>query len=240
LTGRGQIWAGKTPVSVRPELRYNSSAMATGRLHVEPHWPVLIALTSVVALNFALPEMLSVGPRWLLSVLFVVLATAAFVFHSKDDESTAFVIGVILTGTVTAALAASLALLIMALPSHKQAPVQMLRSAGSLWISNVLVFASWYWRLDAGGAHKRERVAFHQKGAFLFPQMALHEDSPAKPDIWHPRFIDYLFLSFNTSTALSPTDTQVLSRWAKALMMLQALISLTIIVLLAARAVNIL
>ncbi len=137
------------------------------------------------------------------------------------------------------ALIASLVLLVRALPSHKQESVQLLRSAGSLWISNVLVFASWYWRLDAGGPHQREKVAFHRKGAFLFPQMALHEASPARPDSWHPRFIDYLFLSFNTSTALSPTDTQVLSRWAKALMMLQSFISLAIVVLLAARAVNI-
>jgi uncharacterized membrane protein len=101
-------------------------------------------------------------------------------------------------------------------------------------------FAAWYWKLDAGGPYARAKVKRHEDGAFLFPQMALHEESPAKPYSWHPRFIDYLFLSFNTSTALSPTDTQILSRWAKALMMLQSLISLTIIVLLAARAVNIL
>jgi uncharacterized membrane protein len=70
--------------------------------------------------------------------------------------------------------------------------------------------------------------------------MALHEESPAKPYSWQPRLMDYLFLSFNTSTALSPTDTEILARWAKGLMMLQALISLTVISLLAARAVNIL
>jgi uncharacterized membrane protein len=57
---------------------------------------------------------------------------------------------------------------------------------------------------------------------------------------WTPHFVDYLFLAFNTSTAFSPTDTAVLSRWAKLLTMLQSLISLTIIALLAARAVNVL
>jgi uncharacterized membrane protein len=57
---------------------------------------------------------------------------------------------------------------------------------------------------------------------------------------WSPHFIDYLFLAFNTSTAFSPTDTAVLSRWAKMVTMLQAVISLTIVVLLASRAVNIL
>ncbi len=57
---------------------------------------------------------------------------------------------------------------------------------------------------------------------------------------WSPHFMDYLFLAFNTSTAFSPTDTAVLSRWAKLGMMLQSLMSLTIIALLAGRAVNIL
>jgi hypothetical protein len=57
---------------------------------------------------------------------------------------------------------------------------------------------------------------------------------------WTPQFIDYLFLAFNTSTALSPTDAPILSRWAKALMMIQATISLTVIVFMVARAINIL
>jgi uncharacterized membrane protein len=197
-------------------------------------------MTSVVALNFGLPEMLTFGPRWLLAVIFAVLATAVMVFHARGAEQKAYVTGLALNGAVTAALVASLVLLVRALPAHKEQPVQLLWSAGSLWMSNVLVFAAWYWRLDAGGPYKREKVTFHKRGAFLFPQMALHEEHPAKPETWHPRFIDYLFLSFNTSTALSPTDTQVLSRWAKSLMMLQSVISLSIIVLLAARAVNIL
>lgn len=214
--------------------------MSTRPPNIEPRWPVLIGLASVVAINFGLPEMLSIGPRWLLVVVFVVLAAAALALHSRNDEAKANVVGIILTAAVTAALAASLVLLIEALPKHKQEPLQLLRSAALLWVSNVLVFAAWYWRLDAGGPHHREKSASHEKGAFLFPQMALHRESPTKPDSWHPRFIDYLFLSFNTSTALSPTDTQVLSRWAKTLMMLQAVISLAVIVLLAARAVNIL
>jgi hypothetical protein len=106
---------------------------------------------------------------------------------------------------------------------------------------NILVFALWYWRLDAGGPNHRDRRAGHPEGAFLFPQMASDEAKTASGQpLWSPNFIDYLFLAFNTSTALSPTDVPVLSRWAKLLMMMQALISLTVIVLLAARAVNIL
>ena len=59
-------------------------------------------------------------------------------------------------------------------------------------------------------------------------------------DKWRPGFVDYLFLAFNTSTAFSPTDVPVLSRWAKVMMIVQSLISLGTVVLLAARAVNIL
>jgi uncharacterized membrane protein len=128
----------------------------------------------------------------------------------------------------------ALALLIAALPGHKQPPAELLRSAAALWVSNILVFASWYWRLDAGGPNARERRGEHTEGAFLFPQMTLPDSD------WMPGFVDYLFLAFNTSTAFSPTDVPVLSRWAKGMMMVQSTISLTTIALLAARAVNIL
>jgi uncharacterized membrane protein len=214
--------------------------MSNRSTYVEPRWPVILALAAVVALHFSLPEILSLGPNWVLVTVFVVLATFVSISHSRGADQIASVGGLVLISSVTLAVIASLVLLIRFLPSHKESPVHLLQSAGSLWISNVLVFAAWYWKLDAGGPYRREKTKSHELGAFLFPQMALHELSPAKPDRWHPSFVDYLFLSFNTSTALSPTDTQILSRWAKALMMLQSLISLAIIVLLAARAVNIL
>jgi hypothetical protein len=214
--------------------------MPHGSNHVEPRWPVTLALAAVVALHFALPQILSLGPNWLLVAVFAVLATLVLISHSRGAEGITYVAGFILIGSVTLAVITSLVLLVRFLPTHRQSPVHLLQSAASLWISNVLVFAAWYWKLDAGGPGQRERTKNHELGAFLFPQMALHEQNPAKPYHWHPHFIDYLFLSFNTSTALSPTDTAILSRWAKVLMMMQSLISLTIIVLLAARAVNIL
>ena len=136
----------------------------------------------------------------------------------------------------------SLALLIQALSDHKVAPQELLRSAAALWVTNILIFASWYWRLDAGGPHQRARTSGHVDGAFLFPQMTMDPEAKraAGEHDWEPNFVDYLFLAFNTSTALSPTDVPVLSRWAKGLMMIQAFISLLVMVLLAARAVNIL
>jgi len=125
-------------------------------------------------------------------------------------------------------------MLIAALPDHKVAPKDLLTSACALWMSNILVFASWYWRLDAGGPNQRDLRAAHTEGAFLFPQMTLNDPG------WTPGFVDYLFLAFNTSTAFSPTDVPVLSRWAKGMMMVQSTISFTTVALLAARAVNIL
>jgi hypothetical protein len=141
---------------------------------------------------------------------------------------------------VTLGLVAAVVLLIWALPQHKESPTALLLSATSVWFTNILVFALWYWRLDAGGPHGRERRQGYIQGSFLFPQVTLRPAQVAGRPPWSPNFADYLFLAFNTSTAFSPADTAPLDRWAKGLMMLQSTISLTVLALLAARAVNIL
>lgn len=208
----------------------------------EPRWPALVAVLAVAGLNMALPGALLAGPRWLLPALVGGLLIPTMTTHRAGNHRANHILGQTIAGVITVSLILSLILLIHALPSHKEAPVDMLRSAASLWVTNVLVFASWYWRLDAGGPNVRDMRGVHCSGAFLFPQMTLapeHAEEGAG-SIWSPQFIDYLFLAFNTSTALSPTDTAVLSRWAKALVMAQASISLIIIVILAGRAVNIL
>ena len=119
---------------------------------------------------------------------------------------------------------------------HKDNPASLLRSAAVLWIINVLVFALWYWKLDAGGPLGRDQAVGPIRSSFLFPQMY---KQPPDAD-WSPEFSDYLFLAFNTSTTFSPTDTPVLDRWAKIMSMFQSLLSLTIIAILAARAINVL
>jgi hypothetical protein len=149
------------------------------------------------------------------------------------------ILGYVVSTVITLALVVSLALLIGALPTRAEAAPQLLRSAGALWLTNILVFALWYWRLDGGGPSQRDRQGTHTEGAFLFPQMTEYSKT-AIEDKWSPRFIDYLFIAFNTSTAFSPSDTPVLSRWAKVLTMLQSMISLIIVALLASRAIGIL
>ena len=208
----------------------------------EPRWPTIVALLAVGGLYLALPPSLTIGPRWLLlSIVGVLLVPTVFTYH-RGHVHLNQIFGYLVNGVVTAAMVISLILLVMALPQHKETASALLRSAGALWVSNVLVFALWYWRLDAGGPNQRDLKAGHSDGAFLFPQMAMPEEikSATGEENWSPGFVDYLFLAFNTSTALSPTDTAVLSRWAKLMMMVQSGISLSVVALLAARAVNIL
>lgn len=215
---------------------------APDRWDPEPRWPAWIAVLAVGGLYTALPGYLIIGPRWLFLAIVVVLLLPIVISHIRDNHTVNRVFGFTVTGVVTLALIASVILLISALPAHKESPTELLLSAASLWFTNILVFALWYWRLDAGGPHGRDRRPGHADGAFLFPQMTLSPEakSAADEEDWSPNFVDYLFLAFNTSTAFSPTDVPVLTRWAKVLMMLQSLISLTVIALLAARAVNIL
>jgi hypothetical protein len=185
----------------------------------------------------ALPSNLSVGPDWLLLAIMGALVASTLISHQVGFHGADRIIGYAASGILTIAMIWSLGLLVAAIPKHDIDPKTLLLSAVALWVTNILVFALWYWRLDAGGPHERERVPGHKEGAFLFPQMNLGTISDPN---WSPNFVDYLFLAFNTSTALSPTDTPALSRWAKILMMIQATISLTVLALLAARAVNIL
>jgi hypothetical protein len=208
----------------------------------EPRWQALIATVAVTGLYVALPSSLTVGPTWLLPAIVLLLAVPLLFSHRTGQHRLDAALGLTLMSILTLAMVGSVAFLVGLLPAHKETPTQLLLSAASLWLTNVLVFALWYWRLDAGGPHARDARETHANGAFLFPQMTMLRrlQGETGQQHWSPQFVDYLFLAFNTSTAFSPTDTPVLTRWAKVLMMTQSLISLAVIALLAARAVNIL
>ena len=208
----------------------------------EPRWPAFLAIIAVGGLYLALPSQLTIGPRWLFPGIVALLLVITIVAHIGDHHFLNRMFGFAVSSVVTLGMIVSLILLIGALPKHKETPSELLISASSLWFTNILVFALWYWRLDAGGPHGRDGRFGHPDGAFLFQQMAMPPDVKieAGQHGWSPNFVDYLFLAFNTSTAFSPTDVPVLARWAKLMMMLQSLISLTVLALLAARAVNIL
>ena len=211
-------------------------------LDPEPRWPAFIAVLAVGGLYMALPDALTLGPRWLFPSLILALLFPTVVSHHTGRHRLNTILAFLVAALLTIGLTASVILLIGALPTRRDTPLALLLSAASLWATNILVFALWYWRLDAGGPHQRDKRAGHPDGAFLFPQMTMSAEAlrEAGQQDWSPNFIDYLFLAFNTSTAFSPTDVPVLARWAKLLTMLQSLLSLLILALLAARAVNLL
>jgi uncharacterized membrane protein len=191
----------------------------------EPRWPALICVDTVILLGE-----LPVGLTWPLAAIVAVLSLAG-IASKKWHIQLGYANSAIATLIMGHALYQLLDDLVA---KHKTTPVQLLASSLVIWSMNILVFATWYWRLDAGGPHKRSKHHKYRDGAFLFPQLTL----PGEHGQWRPNFVDYLFLSFNTSTAFSPTDVPVLSRWAKVLMMVQSSISLTTLAVVAARAVN--
>ena len=201
-----------------------------------PRWAAMIGILATGVLYAFLPQRLRIGPNWLLLAIEVAaLVPVIFILLTRDDFShrAIRIYIMILLGIVTLALALSILLLIISLPTNRHAG-DLLGSAAVLWSVNILVFALWYWEIDGGGPVKRHQSG-HQAADFMFPQQANGNDGS-----WAPHFLDYVFLAFTGSTALSPADTFPLSRPAKTLMMIEAILSLTIIVLLAARAVNIL
>jgi len=193
-----------------------------------------VAVLAVGCLYLAMPDALTPGPNWLVLVVVIVMLVPTVVTHRMGRSEWNHAFGLGLSALITLALMWSVGALIFLLPEKRQSGSGLLLSAGSLWVTTVLVFATWYWRLDAGGPHRREANETHVEGSFLFPQMTMR---PA-PKNWRPGFVDYLFLAFTTSTAFSPTDTAPLTRWAKALMMTQSALSLSTIAILAGRAVN--
>ncbi len=201
-----------------------------------PRWAAVIGTLAIGFLYLALPQELTFGPSWLLLALEIVLLLPllySWTTHRPLPHVTIRILTLAILGVVTLGLAGSIALLIYTLPGNKQASV-LLRSAGLLWCSNILVFALWYWEIDGGGPHKR-RLSGHKAADLMFPQQV-----DGNTTGWIATFIDYLFVAFTGATALSPTDTYPLTPRAKMLMMVEAIFSLIIIVLLAARAVNIL
>jgi hypothetical protein len=221
-----------------------------------PFWPSA-AIVTAAALYADLPGRFISGSsasaftvvRWVVPGLTVLMLAAlvASVPHGRLARSlgwrghrlhvTRRWLSLAAVALVSAANAASIVLLVHLLVNGAQANAALLlRAAVHLWVVNVLLFALWYWQLDGGGPAARPTCEPHGRD-FLFPQQA-------EPSLlaggWHPMFLDYLYVSFTNAAAFSPTDTMPLSRWAKMLMLVQSAMSLSLGVMVVARAVNIL
>lgn len=211
-------------------------------------WPAIFALLALGLLVWwmPLPDRMRVGPPWLLlaveTPVMILLATVHHFELPVPPRAIRFAALTVLA-VATALIAFSLFVLIAdvvhePLPGQARPPTPrgLLESAAGLWTSNVIVFTLWYWELDGGGPHHRHRPE-PPPTDFLFPQ----QTGPGiGPPTWRPSFVDYLFVAFTNATAFSPTDTLPLTARVKALMMAQALISLLMVAIVAARAVNIL
>ena len=207
----------------------------------EPRWQVTLAVLSAIGLQLSLPDRLSVHPRALLPVLEAALLIGLIVANPRriDRQSQRLrAASSVLIALISIANASSAARLVVDLVRtlDRETPARLLLSGGAIWLTNVIVFALWYWELDRGGPAARAHGQ-QEHPDFLFVQMSSPELSP--PD-WEPTFPDYFYLSFTNATAFSPTDTLPLTRWAKMLMLLQSAVSLATVALVIARAVNIL
>jgi uncharacterized membrane protein len=197
-----------------------------------------LAAFAIGASFLGLPSGLTVGPNWLaLALSVVVLGPLAIVaLFQRPNYHIARPLRAGVQVILTAALLSSVVLLVIHLPDSRFknafAAGGLLRAGALLWLSNILIFAVWYWEIDGDGPVRRHQRG-HPAADFLFPQQ-----TAGRP--FAPGFVDYLFLAFCFATALSPADTAPLTPRAKLLMMAEALISIAVIALLVARSVNIL
>ena len=135
--------------------------MTEAHAHVdkpEPRWQALLAMAAVGGVYLALPRELVVGPTWLLPTVIAVLLAPTIVTHRMGRYSLNHALGIVNNGIITVALIGSVSLLVATMASHKEAPLRLLRSGAELWLTNVLVFSLWYWRLDGGGPQRARQA----------------------------------------------------------------------------------
>ena len=212
------------------------------QIRIEPRWPGAATVLAVLLLVAILPGRISLFPAWVPYVLGIVVLTpmagTALTAGKRWWESLERTITILFFLVLTAGTLANLANLTSTMVRRptEVSGLQLLASSVGLWVTNVLAFSLVYWQLDRGGPGARENNE-KTKPDWLFAQMGAVDEAPRN---WQPMFIDYLFLGFTTATAFSPTDALPLTGRAKMLMMVESSISLTTIVVVASRAINIL
>jgi uncharacterized membrane protein len=206
----------------------------------EHRWPAALATALAIGLQLLLPSEMTPQDRYVLPGIEFVLLLGLFAsdpFRMNRETWWLRALGLSLSALVGLSNGVAVFLLVDALVHGRETDAALLLGAGGVvWLINVLAFALFYWELDRGGPAARA-AARQDRPDFLFPQM--QSPDMADPE-WEPHFVDYLYLAFTNSTAFSPTDVLPLSRWVKVLMMVQAGIAVAVVVLVVARAVNVL
>ncbi|MCU1454478.1 MAG: conserved rane protein of unknown function [Acidimicrobiales bacterium] len=206
----------------------------------ETRWPVGAAVAVAIYLQLRLPRQLAFRPIWLLPTIEAALLIGLLIAnprrinrHSRNVRiATLALIALASLGNAWSAGHLIRALL----TGHAGTDAgPLLADGGAIWLTNVIVFALWYWELDRGGPASRAQGTRIYPD-FQFPQMGNPELAPH----WEPNFWDYFYVSFTNATAFSPTDAMPLTRWTKMTMLVQSAVSLSTVALVIARAVNIL
>ena len=208
----------------------------------ESRWPPALVIVVVLLLLATLPGHVYVLPIWVsyLAALAVLVPMAVVALTTGNTlwlgiEQTMIIL---LAAAYVANTIAELADMIGVITLHPSGnnAFSLLSSSVAIWVANVLTFSLLYWQIDRGGPYARASK-LSVKPDWVFPQPATPEDLP--PD-WRPLFLDYLYLGYNTATAFSPTDALPLTHRAKMLMMIESTISLLTMVIILARAINVL
>lgn len=194
-----------------------------------------------ILFQLTLPRSLTLFPEWVAPVVELALLVAVFLSNPRRIENSnrlTRILGLVLAAVLSTANAMSAVLLISGILDGKDQfnATELLGTGSAIWLTNVVVFSLWYWELDRGGPSVRAEGT-HEHPDFLFPQMMARVDAPHN---WEPNFFDYFYTAFTNATAFSPTDTMPLTRWAKMTMMAQSAISLCLVAIVVARAVNVL
>jgi len=177
---------------------------------------------------------------WLVPLVFEVPFFVLFTWHRPHralvEKGIRRQVGIgLLAGASGANAFLVLSVIASLVSGHESSGAHLLLKGGTIWLTNAILFGLWFWLFDQGGPAVRLGPST-LKPDFLFPQTDEPEIAPAG---WRPHFVDYMYVSFTNSIAFSPTDTMPLSRWAKLLMLFESALSAVLILLVAARAVNI-
>jgi uncharacterized membrane protein len=224
----------------------------------EPRWHASVAVLVALLLYVTLPPRLIIGPIWVAPalVLGLLIPLSILAPHRNRETRRARFWSIVLIAIVSFFNLVSVLLLVASFyqpqKSAQHDPLLLTRTGAQIWFTNVLVFALWYWELDGDGPDARARAASateFRDADFLFPQTQIiiqlqmmgHAGKKmltCVDEYWKPRFFDYLYTAFTNAAAFSPTDVMPLTRWAKALMMAEGLISLITVLVVLARAIS--
>jgi uncharacterized membrane protein len=210
----------------------------------EPRLPMALAIISVGVLYMFIPSDFRISTSATIGYpveLLILLTLLVIGDPGRIDREVPWlrVVTTIMLCTITLATTVAVVRLVIGILQKAAftSPTQLLTLGAIIWITNVIQFALWYWHLDSGGPAARVLGLAKTEPAFHFPEQGMPEIKGAG---WYPQFIDYFALSFNTGTAFSSTDVAAIRHWAKLMMICESAISLTLVALVVARAINIL